>query len=57
MTVDKYLLKSNFEREIEDLKMAKAEKNELRFVDIEKKHHKIKKDLSLPPIKVASDIP
>ena len=55
MTVNKYILKSNFENEIEALKLAKAEKNELRFVDIEKKHHRIRKDLSLPPIKIAAD--
>eukprot|EP00347_Sterkiella_histriomuscorum_P010064 403338822 len=50
-SVAKTLKLSQIDQQIEDLKMNKGSSNDISFINIQKNHQKLKKELSLPPIK------
>jgi hypothetical protein len=49
-SVAKQMKKFEYEKIIEDMKLEKANNNNLSFNEIEKNHFKFKKELTLPPI-------
>ncbi|CDW75548.1 ef hand family protein [Stylonychia lemnae] len=50
-SVAKNLKLEEIEKHIEEMKLAKSNRNNISFVEIQKNHHKMRKDINLPPIK------